>query len=181
MRYVCLLAVVLGFSALLPAKPPVPRPAKEFSCPDADGQTISLSKFKGRVVVIQFLITNCSHCQALSQLLTKLQAEYGRQGFQAFGVAFNEATPEMVRSYVKDHNVSIPVGYAPRDQVLSYLGVSVLDRLTVPQVLIIDRQGRVQAQSDPQGSPDLQNETYLRELIGGLLKSGSGTTASARQ
>jgi hypothetical protein len=28
----------------------------------------------------------------------------------------------------------------------------------------------VQAQSDPLGTPDLQNETYLRKLIGDLLK-----------
>jgi peroxiredoxin len=137
------------------------------------------------VVLIQFLDTTCPHCQALSQMLAKLQAEYGPQGFQAFGVAFNEATPELVRSYVKDHNVGIPVGYAPRDQVINYLGVSVLDRLTVPQVMIIDRQGRVQAQSDPQGTPDLQNEAYLRGVIGRLLKASQAarhpTTASARQ
>jgi len=170
MRYVCLLAVLLGFSALLPAKPPVPRPAKEFSCPDADGKTISLAKFKGKVVLIQFLITGCSHCQALSQVLTKLQAEYGPQGFQAFGVAINDATPDMVRSYVKDHQLGIPVGYAPHDQATGYLGLSVLERLAVPQVMIIDRHGIVQAQSDAQGTPQLQDETYLRGLIGDLLK-----------
>ena len=170
MRYVCLIAVFLGFSALLPAKPPVPRPATEFSCSDADGRPISLSKFKGKVVLIQFLITNCSHCQALSRVLTKLQAEYGPHGFQAFGVAINDATPEMVRSYLKDHELGIPVGYAPHDQATSYLGVSVLERLAVPQVMIIDRHGIVQAQSDALGTPDLQNETYLRRLIGDLLK-----------
>jgi peroxiredoxin len=170
MRYVCLLAVMLGFSAWLPAKPPVPRPAKEFSCSDPNGQTISLSKYKGKVVLVQFLITNCSHCQALSRLLTKLQAEYGPQGFQAFGVAINDATPEMVRSYVKDHELGIPVGSAPRDQVVGYLGVSEVERLAVPQVLIVDRHGVVRAQSDAQGTPDLQNETYLRKMIGDLLK-----------
>jgi peroxiredoxin len=161
---------VLGFSALLPAKPPVPRPAKEFSFPDADGQTISLSKFRGKVVIAQFLITNCSHCQALSTVLTKLQNEYGPQGFQAFGVAINDATPDMVRSYVKDHQLGIPVGYAPHDQALGYLGFSTMERVGVPQVMVIDRHGIVQAQSDPLGTPDLQNETYLRKLIGDLLK-----------
>jgi peroxiredoxin len=170
MRYLCLLAVMLGFSALLPAKPPVPRPAKEFTCSDANGQPISLSKYKGKVVLIQFLITNCSHCQALSKLLTKLQAEYGPQGFQAFGVAINDATPDMVRNYVKDYGLGIPVGFAPRDQAVGYLGVSEVERMGVPQVMIIDRRGVIQAQSDAQGTPDLQDETYLRRLIGDLLK-----------
>jgi peroxiredoxin len=170
MRYVCVLTALLGFSTLLPAKPPVPRPAKEFRCSDPSGKPISLSTFKGKVVLIQFLDTTCPHCAALSQMLTKLQAEYGRQGFQAFGVAFNKANPAMVRSDTKDHNVGIPVGYAPREQVMGYLGVSVLERLTVPQVMIIDRRGVVQAQSDAQGTPDLQNEIHLRDVIDRLLK-----------
>ena len=170
MRYVCLLPVLLGFAALLPARPPVPRPAKEFSCSDPNGKPISLSDYKGKVVVVQFLITNCSHCQALSRLLTKLQAEYGPRGFQAFGVAINDATPEMVRSYVRDHELSIPVGSAPRDQVVKYLGVSEVERLAVPQVMVIDRRGVVQAQSEAQGTPDLQDEAFLRGLIGDLLK-----------
>src|SRR5689334_19138631 len=83
MRYVCALAAVLSFSILLPAKPPVPRPAQEFSASDPNGKPISVSKLKGKVVLIQFLITNCTHCQALSQLLTKLQGEYGPRGLQA--------------------------------------------------------------------------------------------------
>jgi hypothetical protein len=36
--------------------------------------------------------------------------------------------------------------------------------------MIIDRHGIVQAQSDALGTPDLQNETYLRSVIGSLLK-----------
>jgi peroxiredoxin len=170
MRYVCALAALLSFSVLMPAKPPVPRPAEPFSFSDSDGKTVSLTKFQGKVVLIQFLITNCSHCQALSQVLTKLQAEYGPHGFQAVGVAINDATPAMVRSYVADHQLGIPVGFAPHDQAVRYLGVSVVERMGVPQVLVIDRQGVVRAQSDALGTPDLQDETYLRRLIGDLLK-----------
>jgi hypothetical protein len=62
------------------------------------------------------------------------------------------------------------VGSAPRDQVVGYLGVSEVERLGVPHVLIVDRHGVVQAQSDAQGTADLQNETYLRKFIGDLLK-----------
>ena len=94
MRYVCSLAVMLGLCASLPAKPPVPRPAKEFSCSDADGKKISLSAYKGKVVLIQFLITGCSHCQALSQVLTKLQAEYGRKAFRRS--AWRSTTPHRI-------------------------------------------------------------------------------------
>jgi peroxiredoxin len=170
MRYVCALAALLGLTVLLSAKPPVPRPAGEFSCSDPDGKSISLSNYKGKVVLIQFLDTGCPHCQAMSRMLSKLQTEYGPKGFQAFGVAFNEATPDVVRNYVKGQQLNIPVGLAPRNTVIRYLGISVMERLMVPQVMIIDRQGRVQAQSDAGGTSNLQDESYLRDFIGGLLQ-----------
>jgi peroxiredoxin len=175
MRYAAVLAfassVPLFLTSTLPAKAPVPRPAKEFICSDQNGKKIALSSFKGKVVVVQFLSTTCSHCQAFSQMLTRLQGEYGPKGFQAVGVAFNEATASMVKSYIDDHHVGIPVAFAPRDAVLEYLGVSVMDqRLTVPQVVVIDRAGQVRAQTDPSGTRELVEEPSLRGLIENLLK-----------
>lgn len=178
MHYAAALALAVSIGApMLPAKAPVPRPAKEFVCSDQNGRKIALSSFRGKVVVVQFLITSCSHCQALSQMLTKLQAEYGPKGLQAVGVAFNEANAAMVKSYIEDHHIGIPVGYAPRDAVLEYLGVSVMDqRLTVPQVVIIDRSGQVRAQSEVAGTRELVDESYLRGLIGQLLTTHASAT-----
>ncbi len=175
MKYISVLTLALSFGALLVATPPesraapVPRPAKDFRCLDQNGKQISIAAFEGKVVLVQFLDTTCPHCQAMSRLLTKLQADYGPQGFQAVGVAFNEATAAMVRDYVKNNNVAIPVGFAPRDTVIGYLGISVMERLTVPQVMIIDRHGQVRAQSAPMGTKELQDETHLRAMIGDLL------------
>jgi thiol-disulfide isomerase/thioredoxin len=170
MKYISVLAFALGLGTLMPAMSPVPRPAGDFRCLDANGKNLSIGALHGKVVVVQFLDTTCPHCQAFSRLLTKLQGDYGPEGFQAVGVAFNEATPEMVRDYVKNNNVGIPVGYAPRDSVVAYLGISVLERFTVPQIMIIDRHGQVRIQSAAQGSPELQDETNLRKLIADLLK-----------
>jgi peroxiredoxin len=176
MRYAAALALAVSIGPLmLPAKASVPRPAAEFVCTGQNGKPIALSSYKGKVVVVQFLITTCSHCQALSQALTKLQAEFGSKGFQAVGVAFNEADAAMVKSYVADHRIGIPVGFAPRDAVMGYLGVSVMDqRLTVPQVVVIDRSGQVRAQTDVAGTRELVNESYLRGLIGQLLAVPAG-------
>lgn len=170
MKCISVLTLFVCLGAGLTAAPPVPRPAQEFRCPDSKGNQISISALRGKVVVMQFLSTTCPHCQAYSRLLTRLQKDYGPKGFQAVAVAFNDATPEMVRDYVASNAVGIPVGYAPRESVLRYLGISIMQRLTVPQVLIIDRHGQVRAQSEPLGTPQLQDETYLRGLIEGLLK-----------
>jgi hypothetical protein len=48
----------------------------------------------------------------------------------------------------------------------SYLGRSVMERLMVPQIVVIDRQGVIRAQSDR----NLEEEGYLRTLIEKLLR-----------
>ena len=80
------------------------------------------------------------------------------------GTVFNDANGAMAAQFVKEFNVGFPVGYATRDQVVSYLGLSVLDRWVVPQVAIIDRKGNIVAQSAATGSPELQERGLLAQL-----------------
>ena len=157
---------------------PVPRPSKEFTFIQPDGKQILLSSLKGKVVLIQFLYTTCPHCQALSRELTKLSAELG-PNVQIMGVAFEEddATQQATAAaaYKRNYGVNFPVAYATRDTVMSYLGLSVMDRFVVPQVAIIDKKGIIQAQSAPTGTADLQTPDYLRTFIKGLSNGGNGT------
>lgn len=170
-----LLSLALGASAF--AAMPVPRQSKEFTFVQPDGKQILLSSLKGKVVVIQFLYTTCPHCQALSKELTKLSAELG-PNVQMMGVAFEEDNPAQeagaATNYVRTQGVSFPVGYATRDTVMSYLGLSVMDRFVVPQVAIIDKKGVVRAQSAPMGTTELQTPDYLRGFIKDLLAGGTG-------
>src|SRR5215470_8995850 len=89
----------LELSAQTTQGPQVPRKAREFSLVEPSGQTTLLSSLKGKVVVIQFLDTTCPHCQAYSGFLSKLTTELGPKGFQAWGVAFNEANAKMAADY----------------------------------------------------------------------------------
>ena len=173
--------VALGVSAL--AAPPVPRPAKELDVAEPSGVHHLLSSYKGKVVVVQFLFTTCPHCQAFSRdILTKLQQDYGPRGFQALGVAFDEADNNKVKAYVSTYKVGFPVGPAARDTVLSFMGFSIMDRLVVPQIAVIDRKGTLVAQTEanPDGPAKLQNEAYLRGLIENLLGGAPATGAAAK-
>jgi peroxiredoxin len=183
MRYLTTLTafVALGVSAF--AASPVPRPAKEFDFVEPSGHHILLSSLKGKVVIVQGLLTTCPHCQAYSQLLTKMQSEYGSRGFQAMGIAY-DVDAATAQNYVTQYHVGFPVGYAPEDTMLSFLGFSVLDRFTVPQVMVIDRKGVIQAQSPPMSDGLLQQEANVRTWIEKLLGAapaapGKGAPASS--
>lgn len=167
----------LTFSAL--AMPPVPRKSPEFAVTDAAGKQILLSSLKGKVVVIPFMFTTCPHCQSEAKMLTKLQSEVG-PGVAILGVAFNDGVnAATVNQFVREFGVGFPVGFATRDAVISYLGLSVMDRWVVPQVAVIDKKGNVVAQSQPSGSPELQEENSLRALLMKLLKEPAGNSSAA--
>ncbi|MDP8989230.1 MAG: TlpA family protein disulfide reductase [Acidobacteriota bacterium] len=168
--------VALTVSAL--ATPPVPRKSPEFTSTDPAGKPVLLSSLKGKIVVMPFMFTTCPHCQHEAQMLTKLQQEFGPRGVVMLGTVFNDANGAMAAQFVKEFNIGFPVGYATRDAVVSYLGLSVLDRWVVPQIAIIDRKGNVVAQSLATGSPELQDEGYLRTFLDKLVKE-SGASGSA--
>src|ERR1700682_1761912 len=118
--------VALTVSAI--AMPPVPRKSPEFTITDPAGKQILLSSYRGKVVVMPFMFTTCPHCQHEAQLLTKLQREFAGRGVVMLGTVFNDANAALTSQFVKEFNIGFTVGYASRDAVTSYLGLSVMDR-----------------------------------------------------
>jgi peroxiredoxin len=169
----------LGVAAFA-AGPALPRPAKELELIEPSGKHDLLTSYRGKVVIVQFLYTTCPHCQAYSQLLTKLQGEYGPRGLQCLGLAFDDATNSMVTNYVTKYRVGFPVGPAQRDTVLSFLGFSVMDQVFVPQITLIDRKGVIREETEPKPTtqPPLQDEAHLRSSIEKLLDEGSGAKSA---
>ncbi len=178
------LFVALGFT--VQAASPVPRPSKDFTVSTPQGQNITLASLKGKVVVVQFLFTWCPHCQAFSKILTQLNSEYASRGFQALGVGFDEpdqSNPTPLRDKVISYGqqyAGFPVGVSSRGPVLNYLGISELERIGVPQIVVIDRKGVIREQSPSQGGGPLGDVAHLKPLIESLLAEGAPAKAPAK-
>ena len=164
-------ALLLAFGLVLQGAAPVPRPAGDFKAVDAAGQPISFASFKGKVVVVQFLFTWCQHCQETARTLSKLQTELGPKGLQVIGVAFNDEVN--TKSIAGNHaelakfkaHANFPLGLASREAVVKYLGLSVMERFGVPQLIVIDRKGTIQAQTEPLPTGALLAEPNLRAKL----------------
>jgi len=168
----------LGVSRL-GATAPVPRASPELRFLDPADNQMLLSSFTGKVVLIEFLLINCPHCSRVAQMINHLQKDLGPQGFQPLGIAFeNGISGPLVMNYARDFKVTFPVGYTSSDKVDSYLGRVGMERFQVPQIVLIDRKGVIRAQSRPVGEKGLEDETYLRSLIGTLLNEGSPSWTS---
>ena len=175
MRILTSSAVLLALAVTAFATPPVPRKSPEFTITDPAGKPLLLSSLRGKIVVMPLMFTTCPHCQREAQMLTKLQKEFAAKGVVMQGVVFNDANGAMAAQFVKEFGIGFPVGFASRDSVISYLGLSVMDRWVVPQVAILDRKGNIVAQSEATGTPALQDEDYLRKLLDKLVAGGSAS------
>src|SRR5258705_10165218 len=158
MRLLASAAAFLALTVAAIAGPPVPRKSPEFIVNDPSGKQIPISSFKGKVLVMPFMFTTCPHCQREAQMLTKLQREFGSRGVVMLGTVFNDASGPLATQFVKEFNIGFPVGWATRDSVTSYLGLSVMDRWVGPQVAILDRKGNIVAQKAATGTRELQGE-----------------------
>jgi peroxiredoxin len=149
------------------------RKSPEFTISVPGGKDTLLSSYRGKVVLIGFFSTACPHCQNTAKVFGGLQQAFGSEGLQAVGIAFNPETKDdaVVKDFARNFAPNFPVGRASLDSVLSYLGISVMDRRWVyPQVVLIDRHGMIREQSDPKGSPELQDLVTLRPKVEALLK-----------
>lgn len=173
------MGICLALLAGMAVAAQVPRHSPEFAVNMENGKQVLLSHYRGKAVALVFVLTYCSHCQLTTQILTKLQNEYGPRGFQVIGSAIEDMAKMAVPDFVKRFQPSFPVGYNDRNAVLEYLQHPAMLRMMMPQVVFIDRQGTIRAQyagDDPYFGPD--QEKNLRQTIESLLKENTPTSKS---
>lgn len=136
-------ALVLSASFAFAAQ--IPRPAPELTFTLPNGQKELLSKHKGKVVLLEFILTTCPHCQDSARVISKLNTELGPRGLQPLAVAINEDAD--LKGFISQYGVNYPLGKAHRDVAYSFMQHSVMQPgFYVPQVVLIDRTGVIRAQ-----------------------------------
>lgn len=159
--------IALGGSLALMAQGPVPRPAPELKIVEASGKTTMLSSFRGRVVLLAFISTQCPHCQRASGIFEQLSHEFSGR-LQVAEVALDEGGD--TAAFAKRFGLTFPVGIGTSDAAHDFLGLARGARVGTPQVVVIDRRGVIRAQSERLGSPILQTHDYLHDLLKAVMR-----------
>lgn len=174
-----LVAVGLLCSALVVSAAQIPRQAPEYVINLPGGGQDLLSKYKGKVVVLEFLLTTCQHCQKSAISLSKLQQEFGSK-VQILGVAINEETPD-IAGFKQQFATGFQVGRNTRETAMAFLQESVMARnFYVPQMVFIDKKGVIRAQyggADP--FLGANQEANIRGMITKLLAEPGGAKPAA--
>ena len=113
--------------------------APDFTVTDIDGKKLTLSAYKGKVVLLDFWATWCTPCRAEIPHFVEMQQKYGPQGFQVIGISMDDdAKP--VKEFYRQYNMNYPVAVGDDKLAQSFGGV-----LGLPVNFIIDREGRIHA------------------------------------
>jgi peroxiredoxin len=177
MRSLC--ASLLCAAALTAA--PLPRPSPDFTIHLTPSGQVSPAQYKGRAVVLAFILTTCPHCQRTTGILSGLQREYGPRGLQVLASAFNPMANMLVPDFIKQFQPSFPVGWNQREDVLGFLDHSAILQMYVPVLVLIDRSGMIRNQYLGDDPFQQDQEKNLRSAIESLLKEPAKSPAPAKK
>jgi len=112
--------------------------APEFVLKDSNGQTVHLTDYKGKVVLLDFWATWCGPCKVEIPWFIEFEQQFKDRGFAVLGVSMDEDGWDAVKPYIDDHKINYRVMLG-NEQVSDIYGG--LDSL--PTTLLIDRQGKI--------------------------------------
>jgi thiol-disulfide isomerase/thioredoxin len=154
----------------------LPRKSPEFAINLNNGQRILLSQYKGKVVVLAFILTTCPHCQKTIRFLIKDQNELGPRGLQVLVSAIEDGAAIALPGFVKGFNPPFPVGFnMNRPAVFDYLQHPAMLIPHMPILAFIDKLGVIRAQyeGDDKFFDEGAGEQNLRNQIEDLLNEGA--------
>jgi peroxiredoxin len=120
-------------------KPPAERKkAPEFTLKDADGKTVRLSDYRGKVLLVNFWATWCAPCRIEIPWFIEFEKKYKDQGFAVLGVSMDEDGWDAVKPYLARAQINYRVLLGDDITAQSYGGVE-----SMPTSFVVDKEGKV--------------------------------------
>jgi thiol-disulfide isomerase/thioredoxin len=110
-----------------------------FTMKDLEGKEVSLSSFKGKVILLNFWATWCGPCKAEIPGFVELQNQYGKDGLVIVGYSVDDEAPK-ARAFANEYKMNYPIllGEGREDVQDAYGPI-----WGIPASFIISREGRV--------------------------------------
>jgi thiol-disulfide isomerase/thioredoxin len=117
------------------------KPAPDFRLKNLDNKWVALADLKGHVVVLDFWATWCGPCRDALPHIDKLAKDKADKGLKVYAIdllAGQQETPDLVRDFVKNLNLTLPVLLDSDAKVAQTYLVTV-----IPQTVVIGKDGVV--------------------------------------
>ena len=137
------------------------QPAKNFTYPDVNGKEVSLSDFKGKVVVVDFWATWCGPCKGEIPFLKKLEEEMRGKDVVFIGVALDEAKDKQRwLDFVENENLGgVQLHASGWSQIARDYKIK-----SIPRFMVFDKKGNIVSESSPRPSSPQLKQMIEKEL-----------------
>lgn len=133
--------------------------APDFTLSNISGEDVSLSDFKGKVIIVDFWATWCPPCRKGIPDLISLKNEY-KDKVEVIGISLDrENTKAGVPDFVDRMGINYPVVYFNDKVINDFGGVN-----AIPTTFIIDQDGNI-VKKIVGLYPKSEYETKIKELI----------------
>ncbi len=136
-----ILAVLLCTGALFAAGENSGRRAPGFALPDSKMQVFDLADYRGKIVLLELLQTNCGHCATFADVLERVQQKYGDKVAILAVVNSRGDDRNSVARYISGHRVTYPILFDAGQMAYSYVRSMTFD---TPHVFLIDARGTIE-------------------------------------
>jgi cytochrome c biogenesis protein CcmG/thiol:disulfide interchange protein DsbE len=114
--------------------------APEFELKDAQGKTVHLSDYAGRVVVLDFWATWCGPCKGTIPWLIELSEKYRSAGLTVIGISMDEDGWRVINPFVEKMRITYPILLGNKRSAYLYGDVE-----SLPLAFFVDRNQHVAA------------------------------------
>ncbi|HSH94353.1 MAG TPA: TlpA disulfide reductase family protein [Roseimicrobium sp.] len=115
-----------------------------FSEKDLDGRPLSVSGFKGKVVLVDFWATWCGPCVRELPNLIQAYEKYHDRGFEIIGISLDE-NEQALRSFIAEQKMPWPQ-YFEKSEGLNKLATKYA-AISIPTTYLLDREGKIIARN----------------------------------
>jgi thiol-disulfide isomerase/thioredoxin len=151
-------AIMMFAVAMVQAQPRQGQKAAEISLPDVNGNTVSLSSLKGKIVLIDFWASWCGPCRQSNKHLVKLYEKYKDKGFEIYGISVDDSKDAWKRAikYDKINWIQVNESNSHDGKVANAWYIQ-----RIPTSFLVNKEG-VLIEMNPE---DKQLEKYLKENL----------------
>ena len=120
--------------------PPAPdsKAAPSFTLQDLNSKQVSLSDFKGKVVILDFWATWCPPCVKEIPHFVELYEQYKGEKFTIVGISLDRQGVSVVKPFVQKYQVNYPILMTDGQVDKAYGGIA-----SIPTTFIIDSAGNI--------------------------------------